>query len=204
MVRTVRPMAKLSLPHEADAGPTKPEVRAVAISKLAVRPTDHVAEVGACTGAVTVELARRAATVTALERDPERIDAARGNLAANDYDADVRLREAEAPDGLPEDADALFLGGSRNAEAVLDRAVETGIERIVMNVCRIETAARAIEAFRSRDLLAETIQLQVNRGYDLAGETGLSAENPVFVIVGRRGGSGDELADNPASGGNEP
>ncbi|WP_259534244.1 precorrin-6Y C5,15-methyltransferase (decarboxylating) subunit CbiT [Halalkaliarchaeum sp. AArc-CO] len=197
-------MTELSLPHEADAGPTKPEVRAVAISKLAVRPTDHVAEVGACTGAVTVELARRVATVTALERDPERIDAARGNLAANDYDGDVRLREAEAPDGLPEDADALFLGGSRNAEAVLDRAVETGVERIVMNVCRIETAARAIEAFRSRDLLAETIQLQVSRGYDLAGETGLSAGNPVFVIVGRRGGSGDELADNPGSGGNEP
>ncbi|MDR5673747.1 precorrin-6Y C5,15-methyltransferase (decarboxylating) subunit CbiT [Halalkaliarchaeum sp. AArc-GB] len=196
-------MAELSLPHEADAGPTKPEVRAVAISKLAVRPTDHVAEVGACTGAVTVELARRAAAVTALERNSERLDAARGNLAANDYDADVTLREAEAPDGLPEDADALFLGGSRNAEAVLDHAVETGVERIVMNVCRIETAARMIEAFRSRDLLAETIQLQVSRGYDLAGETGLSAENPVFVIVGRGGGASDELADNQASGGNE-
>ena len=197
-------MAKLSLPYDAEAGPTKPEVRAVAISKLAVGPTDHVAEVGACTGAVTVELARRAATVTALERDPDRIEAARGNLAANEYDADVSLRQAEAPDGLPEDADALFLGGSRNADAVLDHAVETGVKRIVMNVCRIETAARAIEAFRSRDLLAETVQLQVSRGYDLAGETGLSAENPVFVIVGRSGGTDGSLAGNEAAEGVEP
>ncbi|AUX10803.1 cobalt-precorrin-6B (C15)-methyltransferase [Halalkaliarchaeum desulfuricum] len=196
-------MAELSLPYDADAGPTKPEVRAVALSKLAVVPADHVAEVGACTGAVTVELARRAAKVTALERDADRIEAARGNLAANEYDADVTLREAEAPAGLPEDADALFLGGSRNVETVLDHAVETGVERIVMNVCRIETAARAIEAFRSRDLLAETIQLQVNRGYDLADETGLSAENPVFVIVGRAGGPNDDVTDSKSEGSTE-
>lgn len=178
-------MAELSFPHEADAGPTKPEVRAVSLEKLAVRPADHAVEVGACTGAMTVELARRAATVTALERDPERLDVARRNLAANDYAAEVTLREAEAPAGMPDDADALFVGGSRNFEAVLDRALEAGVGRFVMNVSRIETAGEAIEAFRSRGLLSEALQIQVNRGYELAGGTAFEPDNPVYVIVGR-------------------
>lgn len=191
-------MAELSLPHEADAGPTKPEVRAVTLEKLAVRPSDHVVEVGACTGAVTVELARRAAAVTALERDPERIEVARRNLAANDHGAEVTLREAEAPAGLPEGADALFLGGSRNFEAVLDRALEAGVDRFVMNVSRVETAGEAIGAFRSRGLLSEVLQLQVNRGYELAGGTAFDPDNPVYVIVGRRDAGG------PTGAGGEP
>jgi cobalt-precorrin-6B (C15)-methyltransferase len=130
-------MSRVALPHDAKAGPTKAEVRAVLLAKLDSRPTDHVAEVGSCTGAVTIEAARRAGRVTALERKRDRLETTEKNLAANQTDADVDLRLAEAPDGLPDDADALFLGGSRNYEAVLDHAVETGVDRVVMNVSRL-------------------------------------------------------------------
>ncbi|MFB6091692.1 MAG: precorrin-6Y C5,15-methyltransferase (decarboxylating) subunit CbiT [Haloquadratum sp.] len=185
-------MSQVSLPHDAKAGPTKPEIRAVTLGKLDVQPTDHVVEVGSCTGAVTVEAARRADRVTALERHSDRLEVARKNLDANEYDAAVSLREAEAPAGLPDDADALFLGGSRNFEAVLDHAVDTGVDRIVMNASRVEVAGDAIDAFRERDLLAEALQIQVNHGYELAGATSFRADNPVYVIVGRRdaGGAG--------------
>jgi cobalt-precorrin-6B (C15)-methyltransferase len=219
-------MARVRLPHDARAGPTKPEVRAVTLAKLDPGPDDHAAEVGACTGAVTVGLARRADRVTALERKPERLETARKNLAANgvplaDAPADttpttdggerdarasseprsdggvvadvaesapdaapVTLREAEAPGGLPDDADRLFLGGSRNYEAVLDHAVETGVERVVMNVARLEVAGDAVRAFRERDLLEEVCQFQVSHGYELAGATSFDSENPVYCIVG--------------------
>jgi len=177
-------MAHVSLPHDAKAGPTKPEVRAVLASKLALEDTDHFVEVGSCTGAVTIDAARRAGRVTALERKPERLDVTRQNLAANDTDAEVRLREAEAPESLPDDADALFLGGSRNYEAVLDHAVETGIDRIVMNVSRLEVAGAATEAFRERDLLEAVVQFQVSHGYELAGATSFDSENPVYMLVG--------------------
>src|SRR5699024_6194018 len=112
-------MSHVLLPYEAKAGPTKPEVRAVLLSKLDLGPTDHFTEVGSCTGAVTVEAARRAGRVTALERKPERLETTRKNLAANDVE-DVEFREAEAPDGLPDNTNVLFLGGSRNYEEVLD------------------------------------------------------------------------------------
>ena len=184
-------MSRIALPHDAKAGPTKPEVRAVLLSKLGLRASDHFAEVGSCTGAVTIEAARRAGRVTALERKANRLDTTRKNLAENDTEAEVALREAEAPEGLPDDADVLFLGGSRNYEAILDFAVEAGIDRVVMNVSRLEVAGAATEAFRDRDLLEEVVQFQVSHGYELAGATSFDSENPVYMLVG---GAGDEVA----------
>jgi len=184
-------MANVSLPHDARAGPTKSEVRAVLLSKLDLGPTDHFVEVGSCTGAVTIEAARRAGRVTALERKPERLDVTERNLDANDTDADVALRETEAPEGLPDDADALFLGGSRNYEAVLDHAADAGIDRVIMNVSRLEVAGAATEAFRDRDLLDEVVQFQVSHGYELAGATSFDSQNPVYMLVG---GASDEVA----------
>jgi len=177
-------MSRVALPHDAKAGPTKAEVRAVLLGKLALTPTDHFVEVGSCTGAVTVAAARRADRITALERKPDRLAVTRKNLGANDVAADVELREAEAPDGLPADADALFVGGSRNYEAVLDRAVATGVDRVVMNVSRLEVAGAATAAFRERGLLDEVVQFQVSHGYELAGATSFDAQNPVYMLVG--------------------
>jgi len=180
-------MSQVALPHDAKAGPTKAAVRAVSVDRLSLSPTDHVVEVGSCTGAVTVEIARRAGRVTAVERKSDRLDVTEKNLAANDVSTPVDLRATEAPEGLPDDADALFVGGSRNFEAVLDWAVEAGIERIVMNVSRLEVAGDAVRAFRDRELLDEVLQVQVSHGYELAGATSFDAENPVYVVVGRAG-----------------
>lgn len=194
-------MPPIALPHDAKAGPTKSEVRAVVQSKLDLTDDDHFVEVGSCTGAVTIEAAQRAGRVTALERKPERLEATERNLAANadSLRADVELRNAEAPDGLPDDADALFLGGSRNFEAVLDHAVDHGVDRIVMNVARLEVAGRATEAFRERGLLEAVVQFQVSRGYELAGATSFDSENPVYMLVGsatRNTSGGDGSDDN--------
>jgi cobalt-precorrin-6B (C15)-methyltransferase len=185
-------MAQLSLPYDAKAGPTKAEVRAVLVRKLDLGPTDHFVEVGSCTGAVTIEAAQRAGRVTAIERKPGRLETTRKNLAANDLEDSVRLREAEAPAGIPEDADVLFVGGSRNYEAVLDRAVEVGIDRIVMNVSRLEVAGEATRAFRERDLLDDIVQFQVSHGYELAGATSFDSDNPVYMLIGGTASEGDE------------
>ncbi|WP_299236271.1 precorrin-6Y C5,15-methyltransferase (decarboxylating) subunit CbiT [Natronomonas sp.] len=176
-------MARIALPHDAKAGPTKPEVRSVTVGKLGLDEQDHFVEVGCCTGAVTIEAAADAGRVTAIERKPERLDAARKNLAANGVDG-VELIEGEAPEALPDDADALFLGGSRNYEEVLDHAAETGVDRVVMNVSRLEVAGDAVRAFRERGLYDEVVQMQVSTGYELAGATSFDSENPVYVISG--------------------
>ncbi|THE66031.1 precorrin-6Y C5,15-methyltransferase (decarboxylating) subunit CbiT [Salinadaptatus halalkaliphilus] len=195
-------MPPIALPHDAKAGPTKSEVRAVVQSKLALEADDHFAEVGSCTGAVTIEAAQRADRVTALERKAERLETTEQNLAANaeTIRADVDLRNTEAPEGLPADADALFLGGSRNFEAVLDHAVETGVDRIVMNVSRLEVAGQATEAFRERDILEEVVQFQVSHGYELAGATSFDSQNPVYMLVGSATNDADGGATGAADG----
>lgn len=179
-------MSRIALPHDAKAGPTKPQVRSVLLDELDLAPTDHFAEVGSCTGAVTIEAAKRAGRVTAVERKSERLAVTRKNLAANDVSAAIDLREGEAPEALPSDADALFVGGSRNYEAVLDHAVDAEVDRIAMNVSRVEVAGAAIDAFRARDLLDDVLQLQVSRGYELAGATSFRSDNPVYMILGGR------------------
>ncbi len=188
-------MKRLALPADAPAGPTKPPVRSVLLDTLGIGPDDHVIEVGTCTGALTVELACRAGTVTTIERDPDRAAAARDNLAANGLpitdapDDSIRLRVTEAPAGLPDSGDVLVLGGSRNYVAILDWALRADVDRIGMLVARIETAGNAITAFRDRDLLAAVYQLQVARGDMLAGATGLDPDRPVYLIVGQTQGS---------------
>ncbi len=183
-------MSQVTLPHDAKAGPTKSEVRAITLDKLRLGPTDHFVDVGSCTGSVTIAAAKRVSQVTAIERKPERLETTERNLAANDVDTDITLRATEAPEGLPDDADAMFLGGSRNFEAVLDHAVETGVDRVVMNVARLEVAGRAVEAFRERDLLDEVVQVQINHGYELVGATSFNANNPVYIIVGQKDAEG--------------
>jgi cobalt-precorrin-6B (C15)-methyltransferase len=176
-------MARVALPHDAKAGPTKPEVRSVTLGKLDLDEGDHFTEVGSCTGAVTIEAARQAGHVTAIERKPERLETTRENLAANGVEG-VELIESEAPEGIPNDANVLFIGGSRNYPEVLDRAAEIEIDRVVMNVSRLEVAGDAVRAFRERELFEEVVQVQVSTGYELAGATSFDSENPVYVISG--------------------
>ena len=83
---------------------------------------------------------------------------------------------------LPHDAKA---GPTKpEVRAVLDHAVETGIDRVVMNVSRLEVAGAATEAFRERDILEAVVQFQVSHGYELAGATSFNSENPVYMLVG--------------------
>ncbi|MFC7323513.1 precorrin-6Y C5,15-methyltransferase (decarboxylating) subunit CbiT [Halorubrum rutilum] len=191
-------MQATRLPNDAKAGPTKPEVRAVLARKLALGPDDHFVEVGSCTGAVTIEAARRAGRVTALERKAERLETTRANLDANEHDAEISLVNAEAPERLPADGDVLFLGGSRNYERVLDEALAAGYDRVVMNVSRLEVAGEAARTFRDRDVLDEVLCLQMATGYDLAGATSFDADNPVYMLVGEPG-AGDGSAPDDGS-----
>ena len=94
-----------------DSMVTKPEVRALALARLAPGPGLLVWDVGAGSGSVAVECARFGAAVIAVDRDPEQC--ARVTANARRYGTDVRVVTGAAPDaldGLP-DPDAVFVGG---------------------------------------------------------------------------------------------
>ncbi|MFB9802895.1 precorrin-6y C5,15-methyltransferase (decarboxylating) subunit CbiE, partial [Streptomonospora salina] len=73
---------------------TKPEVRALALARLAPRPGTVVWDVGAGSGSVAVECARFGARAVAFERTSE--DCERIRLNAHAHGVDVEVHEGEA------------------------------------------------------------------------------------------------------------
>lgn len=174
----------------ADVPMTKEEVRWVSVSKLAVRPRDTVWDVGAGTGAVTLELARKASdgVVYAVERDPEAI-ALIGENRRKLGGYNVTVVEGSAPDALDSlpAPDCVFVGGSGGK---LRRILEIARQknpavRAVVNAIALETlqaAQTALHELGYADI--EVVQLAAARGRAVGPYTMMTAQNPVFILSG--------------------
>ena len=174
-----------------DVPMTKQEVRAAALAKLAVSPTDTLWDVGAGTGSVSVELALAApkGRVYAVECEPDACALIRKNREKfRSYN--LTLIEGKAPealDGLPA-PDAVFIGGTKGGmEAVLDAVLtKNAAARICISAIALETLSAAIAALTARGLTAEVTQIAVSRTKSAGRLHLLMANNPTFLITGTR------------------
>jgi precorrin-6Y C5,15-methyltransferase (decarboxylating) len=95
---------------------TKPEVRAISLSKLALRPGDTLWDVGAGSGSLAVEAATLVPrlAVVAVERSEEQIGLLGQNLERHGVTSAVQVVQGEAPAALADlpPPDAVFLGGT--------------------------------------------------------------------------------------------
>ena len=174
-----------------DVPMTKQEVRAAALAKLAVRPTDTLWDVGAGTGSVSIELALAASCgqVHAVECDPEACALIRRNrekFAAYN----LSLHEGKAPEALADlpAPDAVFIGGTKGSmEAVIDVILaKNPAARICISAIALETLSVAVAALTSHSLSAEVTQIAVSRSRPAGRLHLLMANNPVFLITGER------------------
>ncbi|MCT2584675.1 bifunctional cobalt-precorrin-7 (C(5))-methyltransferase CbiE/decarboxylating cobalt-precorrin-6B (C(15))-methyltransferase CbiT [Actinophytocola gossypii] len=109
-----------------------PELRALALARLAPRPGALVWDVAAGCGALGVEAARLGAAVIAVENDPGLCVRIVAN--AKRHGVDVRLVDGQVPEalvGLPQ-PDAVFLGTARTD--VVRSCAGAGASRIVVEV----------------------------------------------------------------------
>ena len=166
---------------------TKQEVRAAALGKLAVRPTDTVWDVGAGTGSVSVELALaarhgRTYAVECLEEACDLIRANRQRFGA----WNLTLIQGKAPEALEDlpAPDAVFIGGTKGTmEPVLDIVLRKNPNaRICISAIALETLSAAITALTARGLTAEVTQIGVSRTKTAGKLHLLMANNPVFLI----------------------
>ncbi|MDY7104519.1 MAG: precorrin-6y C5,15-methyltransferase (decarboxylating) subunit CbiE [Actinomycetota bacterium] len=159
---------------------TKPEVRAVVLSKLELAGASTLWDVGAASGSVAIEACRLAPGLRAwaAERRADDCDRIRGNAA----DVPVTVVEGEAPGCLADlpDPDRAFVGGG--GLDVLD-AVRARVRAGGVVVATYATLGPA-DAAAAR--LGELVQLQVSRARPIGStpERRLEAENPVFVAWG--------------------
>ena len=170
---------------------TKQEVRAAALAKLGVRPTDILWDVGAGTGSVSVELALAAprGQVYAVECDPEACALIRQNREKF-HAFNLTLLEGRAPqalEALPAPG-AVFIGGTKGGmAAVVDIILAKNPNaRICISAIALETLSAAVAALTAHGLSAEVTQIAVSRTKPAGKLHLLMANNPIFLITGER------------------
>ena len=170
---------------------TKQEVRAAALAKLAVKPTDILWDIGAGTGSVSIEMALAAPLgyVYAVECDPEACGLIRQNRETF-HACNLTLVEGRAPAALADlpAPDAVFIGGTKGGmEAVVDTVLARNPNaRICISAIALETLGAAIAALTARGLTAEGTQIAVSRTKPAGRLHLLMANNPIFLITGTR------------------
>ena len=170
---------------------TKQEVRAAALAKLAVRPTDTLWDVGAGTGSVSVELALAAPRghVYAVECAPDACALIRQNRKKF-HAYNLSLIEGTAPQVLADlpAPDAVFIGGTKGSMAeVVDAALAKNPNaRLCISAIALETLSAAIAALAAHGQTAEVTQLAVSRTRPAGKLHLLMANNPIFLITGER------------------
>lgn len=172
---------------------TKAEIRAVVMSKLALAPQAICADIGAGSGAVTVEmaLAAYAGHVYAVDQDPEAIRLVEANCRAFHL-GNVEAVLGSAPAALADlpPLDAAFIGGSSGALPAIFSLLRSRQPRLrlVVTAVTLETLTAAQAAFAEQGIVAEIVQISVARAEAAGSLHMLRPLSPVFILSG----GGDE------------
>lgn len=165
---------------------TKQEVRATALSKLAVAPGETCWDVGAGTGSVSVELAALCSHVYAVECEAEACELTRQNREKF-HAWNLTVVEGRAPETLNDlpAPDAVFLGGTKGALApIVDAALAKNPKaRLCISAIALETLSAAIRTLKEQGIEAEITQLAVSRTRPARSLHLLTANNPIFLIT---------------------
>ncbi|MBI1324044.1 precorrin-6y C5,15-methyltransferase (decarboxylating) subunit CbiE [bacterium] len=168
---------------------TIPEVRAIALSYMDLRPDSIVWDVGAGSGAVAIEAAQLAFRGTVYAVEPEAADVSL--ILANSETfavSNVRTIVGRAPEVLKDlpDPDAVFVGGTgRRVDPVLtsvyDRLHAGG--RMVVNVVTIDGLATACETLRRLAGQVQVWNISISRGIDQMERIRFDAATPSFLLA---------------------
>lgn len=168
---------------------TIPEVRAIALSYLDLRPDSIVWDVGAGSGAVAIEAAQLAFRGTVYAIEPEAADVSL--ILANSETfgvANVRTIVGRAPESLKDlpDPDAVFVGGTgRRVDPVLTSVYERLLPggRMVVNVVTIDGLVTAYETLRRLAGQVQLWNISISRGIEQMERVRFDAGTPSFLLA---------------------
>jgi precorrin-6B C5,15-methyltransferase / cobalt-precorrin-6B C5,C15-methyltransferase len=170
---------------------TKDEVRAVAIHALRLPKEGVFWDVGAGSGAVSIEAARLCPglDIFSIEKDAEQIkqiDRNKATFAASKVtivpgEASAALSSLPAPDRV-------FIGGSGGKIGEILRIVADRITKgiVVINAATLETLNDAVVELEKTGFSVRVSQVSIARSKSIGDKRYLTALNPVFVITGEK------------------
>jgi precorrin-6B C5,15-methyltransferase / cobalt-precorrin-6B C5,C15-methyltransferase len=170
---------------------TKSEVRAVVIHALRLPEDGVLWDVGAGSGALSIETARLCPgmRIFSIERDPEQLAHIEHNRSTFGV-SNVTVVRGEAPPALSSlvAPDRVFIGGSGgNLEGIIE-VVRDRMERgiVIVNAATLETLNDAISGLENAGLAVDVTEISVARSRRLTGKRLMTALNPVFMVKGEK------------------
>ncbi|MDO5062130.1 MAG: precorrin-6y C5,15-methyltransferase (decarboxylating) subunit CbiE [Peptostreptococcaceae bacterium] len=219
MEREISELAVILIENEAAADPnsfirdedlergnapmTKEEIRHVSLAKLNIQPDDIVYDIGAGTGSVTLEMAKRAnrSWVYAVEQKEDAYELVKLNQKRLGI-YNIRLSFAKAPEGMQdwEPADKVFIGGSgKNMGKIIDEIVAIHRKkyeqladksryskksiRFVINTITLESLTEANQLLEQEPFEnVEYVSISSARSKKIGGYNMMMANNPIYII----------------------
>lgn len=169
---------------------TKQEIRAISLSKMRLTENSVLWDIGAGSGAVSIEssfIAKRG-RVYAIEKNETDISVIEKNIRKF-HAHNVEIIHAAAPE-MPDDLtapNAVFIGGSGGnmkeiIEAVSLKLVPGG--RIVINIVALENLSIVVNVLKAKGFLTEITLANIARSTGISELTRLESLNPVYIITG--------------------
>jgi cobalt-precorrin-6B (C15)-methyltransferase len=170
-------------------GPSKEEIRCLVLCKSKVSSNDLVVDIGCGTGGITIEMAKRAKKVIAIDKNHKAIELTRKNIKKHVVYEKVDLIQNDGISALKfiENIDIAIIGGSGND---LNEILELAISklnpngRIIVTAILINTKLDAIKVLKQNNLSPEIVEINVSRGHILKRGVMMKAENPISIIYG--------------------
>lgn len=171
---------------------TKEEIRWLSVNKLQIAPSDVVYDIGAGTGSVTLEMAKKAneSTVYAVEQKQEAVELINKNIR-NLGCYNIELMQAKAPEMMDswEAPDKVFIGGSSGnlgdiLMCIINKAkVAEKPFKLVINTITIETLAEAESVLKKLEFEdIEYFNISSAKSQKMGAYNLMIAANPVYII----------------------
>jgi cobalt-precorrin-6B (C15)-methyltransferase len=175
--------------REEEVPITKEEIRSIIISKLRLKETNSVIDIGCGSGSITVELCLQCqkGTVFGVDLDLQAVSLTEKNLEKFKVHADIRHGNAtDILESLPF-VDGIVIGGTTGkTEELIDQSISrlNSGGRLVITSILIETMFKAIKTINESNFLKDIdfTQIIISKGRRTTTGTMMLARNPVMII----------------------
>ena len=172
-------------------GPTKEEIRCLVMCKSEVSPDDVVIDIGCGTGGLTLEFAKKAKIVYAVDKNKDALNITEKNLKKHNLRNKVKLIHKDALEALKdvENFDILMIGGSSGD---LSAIIKEGFKKInkngkiIVTSILLETPVEAIKTMKNLEMTAEVVNVSISKGKIIERGTMMIANNPITIVTGKK------------------